>query len=209
MSGGKHGQGDVSKGTGKGKGKGKGKAKTVLKPPRNMKSINKKDEGVQFMDEFCPLRDQGPHLPEGMEVSALSLFELFFDNVAVERIRTCTLSYAESKKSEKKKRYDLFIKQKLTKTVLMAFIGVLILLGIHRVRNHRKAWSSARAQVIVRLSDLMTCQRFELVGSFLHVVSPEEVTMASNRLRKLLPLLNHINITTYTYIYPLFYVGAH
>ena len=196
LSGREHGQGDTSKGTGKGK--------AVLKPPRGVKSISEKDEGVQLMDEFCPLRDQGPHLPEGMEVSALSLFELFFDNVVMERIRTCTLAYAESKKSEKKKRYDLFAKQLLTKAVLMAFIGALILLGIHRVRNHRKAWSSSRAQVIVRLSDLLTCQRFELLGSFLHVVSPEEeVANASNRLRKLLPLLNHVKDKCLEYYQPL------
>ena len=69
----------------------------------------------------------------------------------------------------------------------------LILLGIHRVQNHRKAWSSARAQVIVRLSELLTCQRFELLGCFLHVVSPEEEqALSSDRLKKLLPLLNHM-----------------
>ena len=68
----------------------------------------------------------------------------------------------------------------------MAFIGAITFLGIHRGRNHRKAWSSLRAQVIVCLSDLLTCQRFVLFRSFLHVVSPEEeVVNASNKLRKL------------------------
>ena len=28
--------------------------------------------------------------------------------------------------------------------------------------------------MVVRLSELMTCQRFELLGCFLHVVTPEE-----------------------------------
>ena len=71
----------------------------------------------------------------------------------------------------------------------MAFLGVLILLGIHGVRNYRKAWSEARAQVMIRLNDLMTCQRFELIGCFLHVItSEEEAAMASDPLRKIRPL---------------------
>ena len=67
----------------------------ILTP--DVKSIVvERDEGVQVRDEFGPIRDQGPHLLEGMEVSALSLFELFFDNVAMERIHSYTLAYAES-----------------------------------------------------------------------------------------------------------------
>ena len=186
--------------SGEREGKGKGKGKKALKLPGGVKSIDE-EEGIELIDEFCPIREQGPHLPQDMEVSALSLFELFFDSVAVERICTSTLAYAEAKKTEK--RYDLFTRQQFTKAVLMAFIGALILLGIHRVRNHRKAWSSARAQVIVRLSELMTCQRFELVGSFLHVVSPEEAAMASDRLKKLRPLLNHIKAKCLEYYQPL------
>ena len=72
---------------------------------------------------------------------------------------------------EKSQRYDFFIHRILSKEEVMAFMGVLILLGIHTVRNHRKAWSAAKAQVLVRLSELMTCQRFELLGCFLHVVT--------------------------------------
>ena len=161
--------------------KGKAKQTRVMLPPDVKSIVVERDEGVQVRDEFGPICDQVPHLPAGMEVSALSLFELFFDNVAMERIHSCTLAYAESKKTQKKKRYDLFSRQPLTKEELMAFFGALILLGIHRVRNHRKAWSSARAQVIVRLSELLTCQRFELLGCFLHVVSPEEEHQIGSR----------------------------
>ena len=58
------------------------------------------------------------------------------------RILRCTNAYAEYKKEEKKKRYALFMKRKLTKEELKAFIGVLLLLGIHGVRNHQKVWRS-------------------------------------------------------------------
>ena len=33
---------------------------------------------------------------------------------------------------------------------------------------HRKAWSHQKAQVLIRLHDLITCQRFELIGIFIH-----------------------------------------
>jgi len=44
--------------------------------------------------------------------------------------------------------------------------------------------------VLVRLKDLLTCQRFELIGSFLHLVTPDEEKAAGDdRLRKLSPFL--------------------
>ena len=60
------------------------------------------------------------------------------------------------------------MRQKLTVAELKAYLGALLLLGIHSVRNHQKAWSTARAQVLSRLRDLLTCQRFELIGTFCH-----------------------------------------
>ena len=72
------------------------------------------------------------------------------------------------------------------------------------MRNHRKAWSSARAQVLCRLGELMTCQRFELLGCFLHVVTPkEEEDMASDRLRKIFPLVDHVKAKCLEYYQPL------
>ena len=78
--------------------------------------------------DFCPLRTPGPHVPLD-EVNALSPFELFFDNAMMERILKCTLAYAESRKNEKKKRYELFMRKKLTKAEIKAFLGALILWG--------------------------------------------------------------------------------
>ena len=64
--------------------------------------------------DFCPLRTPGLHVPLD-EVNALSLFELFFDDAMMERILKCTLAYAESKKNEKKKRYELFYEEEANK----------------------------------------------------------------------------------------------
>lgn len=156
-------------------------------------SITEKDTGFMPGEFFCPLRQPGVYVPDDKEISALSLFELFFDDESLSRIVRSTLSYAESRKEQKKKRYALFMRKPITKEEVKAFLGCLILLGIHNVRNYRKAWSASRAQYLIRLQDLMTCQRFELIGTFLHIVTiEEEEAMKDDQLRKIRPLYDHI-----------------
>ena len=156
-------------------------------------SITVKDTGFMPGEWFCPLRQPGVYIPQDAEISALSLFELFFDDESINRIVRSTLSYAENRKEQKKKRYNLFMRKPLIKEDVKAFSGCLILLGIHNVRNYRKAWSESRAQYLVRLHDLMTCQRFELIGAFLHIVTiEEEEAMKDDQLRKIRPLYDHI-----------------
>ena len=151
---------------------------------------------------FSPLRDAGLHVPAG-SWSALDLFKLFFDNSIMKRISRCTYAYAESKKDTKKGRYRLFMKKRIGISHLFAFIGALILLGIHGVRNHRKAWSTARAQVLYRLCDLLTCQLFELIGTFIHIVTPAEEDAASgNPLRKIQLLVDHMKAKCFEYYQP-------
>ena len=62
---------------------------------------------------FVPLRHPGPRLPREAQmcVSALSLFELYFDNAAMTRILDCTLAYPEDRKVTKRKRYNLFMRK--------------------------------------------------------------------------------------------------
>ena len=75
----------------------------------------------------------------------------------------------------------------------MAFLGGLILLGIHSVWYNRKAWSHRKAQLLIRLHDLISCPHFELIGTFLHAVTPEEEEeMKDDRLRKLLSLIKYV-----------------
>ena len=101
------------------------------------------------------------------------------------------------------KRYKLFMKKQVGKLHLFAFIGALILLGIHGVRNHRKAWSTAREQVLYRVCDLLTCQLFELIGTFNHIVTPaEENAFIGNPLRKLQPLIDHIKNKCFEFYQP-------
>lgn len=99
----------------------------------------------------------------------------------------------------------------LTKAVVMAFLGVLILLGILHERNCRKAWSASKAQVMIRLTDRMTCQKFELIGCFIHAVSViAENAMATVPFRKICPLQDYnykeknvMRFTSPCNIYPL------
>ena len=120
----------------------------------------------------------------------------------LERILNCTFVHAEYKKNERGRgTYELFIRKKAE---IVAFLGALILLGVHSVRNHRKAWSVSKAQHLTKLHDLMTCQRFEIIGCFLHVVTPsEEEAAAGDHLRKLRPFLDHLKFNCFTYYQPL------
>ena len=57
----------------------------------------------------------------------------------------------------------------------------------------RYAWSTKKAQLLVRLSELLSCEQFELIGRFLHLVTPaEEQGLSGNRLCKILPLHTYI-----------------
>ena len=96
-------------------------------------------------------------------------------------------------REKEKKRYALFKNKPFGAMEVKAFVGALILLGIHSVRNYHKAWSYSKPEVLVRLHDLMPCQQFELIGAFLHVVTTsEEEAMGTDKLRKIRPLHEHI-----------------
>jgi len=125
-----------------------------------MHTIAVTDRDLEPPEEFCPLRDPGPYLPADCDISALSLLEQLFDTAVIDRLMKCTLVYAEFRKISKPKRCALFMKRQFSKEELMAFLGALILLGIRSVRNHRKVWSHQRAQMLICLHELITCQRF-------------------------------------------------
>ncbi len=81
----------------------------------------------------------------------------------------------QSQKRRARKEGIMFLmKRNVGKSHLFAFMGAILLMRIHNVRNHRKAWSSSEAQVLLHLRDLLTCQLFELIRMFIHLVTPEE-----------------------------------
>ena len=83
-------------------------------------SITEKDTSFILGECFCPLRQPGVYVPQDKEISALSLFKLFFDDKSVNRIVLSTLSYAKSRKEEKKNRCAVFMRKPFTKEEVRA-----------------------------------------------------------------------------------------
>ena len=101
----------------------------------------------------------------------------------VEQILHCSLAYAESRKNSYPVTYKAFTNLPFNKENLFAFVGSLLLLGIHGVNNHRHAWRSNSAQVLVRLDELLSCRSYKVICTFLHLVTPdEESNMSDNKL---------------------------
>ena len=61
-------------------------------------TVEQSDFSLPCSNEFFTIRDSGPHIPQILNISVLSLFELYFNPVAIDRIRISTLAYAEAKK---------------------------------------------------------------------------------------------------------------
>ena len=174
---------------------GRGSRNLIGRGGKRLQSITEvlPSNAVNITDDFCPLRDPGQHLPCDAVIDPLALFELYFDDHVVERIIESTLAYAYHNKDDLMDFYCKFINGQFTKAELFCYFGALILLGIHGVRNHRYAGSIKKAQHLVRLSELLTCERYEIIGTFLHLVTPdEEAGLFGNKLNKILPIHNHI-----------------
>ena len=146
----------ASRGSGRGRGhgrcyRGRGSQSTAGRGrsgrrPSSAKCITVEDTTFvrSVSNDFVPIRCPGPQLPDSMTVSPLSLFELYFDDKAVDRILKSTLSYAEENKSKFPSSYQEIMREPLTKEDISSFIGAITLLGIHGVCNHRHAWSNKK-----------------------------------------------------------------
>ena len=162
------------------------------------------DDNFEGAPEFQPRRTPGPHLPPNTDVSALDLFELYFDDTVITRLVESTVAYAEENKERKKSMYRRLKLRELNKEEMMRFIAVLLLLGITGVRSYRKAWSMKNAQFIIRLNELMSRNRFEAIAAFFHIVTPEEEGRSiGNPLRKILPLHEHMKQRCFQLYQPL------
>lgn len=99
---------------------------------------------------------------------------------------TSTNDYAEKNRSKKPNMYKIF---KLTPDEMMHYLGCLLLLNINSVRNYHLAWSKKSSQHLTHLHQLLTRDRFEAIGAFLHIVTEEEEgSLSSHKLKKILPL---------------------
>lgn len=92
--------GGSSRGHSRGGGGSSRGGRSNLIVPNGVHSLHKKNVGLDA-DDFCSLREPGPQLPEDMSVSALSLFELYFDDTVLMRLLDSTLAYASSRSQTK------------------------------------------------------------------------------------------------------------
>ena len=100
--------------------------------------------------------------------------------------------------------YVRFKRSPLTKEEMFRYIGVLLLLSINSMRSYRQAWNNKSSQILVRLLDLMSRNRFEAISAFFHVVtSDEELVNASDPLKKVRPLHNLIKTKALEHYQPL------
>ena len=137
--------------------------------------ISVTDNDFKEAPEFHPRRTPGPHLPPNINISALGLFQLYFDAAVITHAVESTNAYAEENKEKKPSMYKRFGYKQLNNGEMLQFITALLLLGITGVRSYnRKAWTTKRSQAVVRLNELMTQNRFEAMSSFFHMVTPEE-----------------------------------
>ena len=144
--------------------------------PKEAVSIEQKDAAFVECSEFLPIREPGPHLPfpEQQHITELDLFGLYITDDMLEHFVDATNSYAESKKESKRSMYRQFKMVPLTKEELLRYLGILLLLSINSVRSYRQAWNRKSSQLLVRLHDLMSRNRFEAISAFFHVVTPDK-----------------------------------
>lgn len=187
--------GSVGRGRG-GRGRGGRGRQQGRKVPKRSIPITTTDTKFEKPGDFCPMREPGPHLPQHIyapNVTGLDIFLLFCNETVLERLVTATLAYAEMKKHSKWSTYLRFTAHLLTNEEMMCFIGCFLLMSINSVRSYRQAWDKNSSQFMIRLLQLMSRNRFEAIGSFLHVVTPtEEAQLADHPLKKILPLHNYI-----------------
>ena len=70
--------------------------------PDEAVSIETVDVGFKERENFQPLRDTGPYLPEGGNLTELDIFNLFFTDEMVDNLVHGTYYYAQWNKDKKK-----------------------------------------------------------------------------------------------------------
>lgn len=98
----------------------------------------------------------------------------------------------ESNKFAQQKHHTL----NLTKEELLAFFGILIIMGFHELPSMRLYWSSKPSFRVEAIANVMSLRRFLLILRFLHLndnsTMPKKGEPNFDRLYKLRPMLNFL-----------------
>ena len=89
--------------------------------------------------------------------------------------------------------YQRFKRHPLTNDEMMRYLGCLLLLSINSVQIYTQAWNEKSCQYLPSLQCLLTRDRFEVIESFLHVVTVDkEAELSPHPLKKIQRLHNKI-----------------
>ncbi|XP_051167290.1 piggyBac transposable element-derived protein 4-like [Leptopilina boulardi] len=128
----------------------------------------------------------------GKKVKESDFFDLFFTQDILQKIvEETNMYFHQNKKKESKYAYELSIDE------LRAWIGMLILMGIHRLPQQKNFWSTDPALRVDFIANIMTRDRFSKIAEILHLNDNNKVLEKSDpnydRLFKVRPLVDHLN----------------
>lgn len=119
--------------------------------------------------------------------SPLQIFNTFFDGFYETMIDQSNL-YA----NQCGKNLNLKVEE------LKAFLGLLIIMGFHRLPSIRLYWSADEIFFFPRIASVMTQKRFLFILRFLHLndnsLMPPRGNLQFDKLYKIRPMINHLNL---------------
>lgn len=119
--------------------------------------------------------------------SPLEIFRCLLDDEIVEKIVSESNIYAQQKNNQ----------LQLTSEELMAYFGVLIVMGFHRLPGMKMYWSSDKNFHVPRIANTMTVKRFLKITRYIHINNNENMAQKNDpsydRLYKVRPLISKLN----------------
>lgn len=153
----------------------KGKKKEAEPSPyiwnRTYKNPDKFENAI-FRESFGPV--------DNTCASPIRSFSLFLEDEILEH--TSIVEQSNLFATQKQSSLDLTLDE------LKCFLGILIIMGFHRLPSIRMYWSSDPNFHVERISNLMTVKRFLKILRFLHVNDPN-----FDKLYKIRPLSDYIS----------------
>ncbi|KAG8269740.1 hypothetical protein J6590_108806 [Homalodisca vitripennis] len=149
----------------------------------------KKYEDAKFTESFGPKFDSG--------TTPIKSFSLFLDQDILMHIVSQSNLYANQSNN-----FNL----NLTVDELKCFLGILIIMGFHKLPSIRLYWSTDPNFHFSRISKLMSLKRFLKILRFLHLNDneklPDKGSPDFDKLFKIRPLLDYVNNKCQTMFQP-------
>jgi len=138
----------------------------------------------------------GPNLPEDLKITPLSLFKLFFTDQLIDEMVNQTNMYALQCKKSKEihlKKYPsarLNYWKDLNRDDIFVFIGLIIIMGIHKNTEYSDNWSKDPL-LSTKFSKYMPRNKFQLLQRYLHLDNNDD-NENLGRLKKVKNFTNYL-----------------